>query len=533
MAPKLSSHAFTRFWDVHAWSGVVAGLVLYIMFLAGGLTLFHEELEAWEDPLAQTAAREPETLSSMLGRALTAKGSTPDDLWFFPPKHGRGEVRVAFEEGGTWTTAWVDSKTNRLVPERERLAHFTYSLHFLWHDLTGDWLYRVAGLLAVALLLALVTGVLIHIKDIVRQFHQFRVTKSRRVFWSDLHKVVGVMGLPFQLMYAYTGAFIVLGPLLIAAFSGPLYGGDSKRAEAALYGQNADGGTLPGRPAANLSLDALRERARAARPDVTPEYFHLVHYGRDNAVVEAVGFDSGTPRARVDLNLRARDGALLGDPLERRAGASTQRWINGLHFAYFGGVTLRVLFFVLTLAGAATLLSGNLVWLARRAKSRANETLARLTVGVGAGTWVALAALFLASRALPFDWSERGAAEELTFVSALAACILWAFVVRDHTALWWQQFALAACLLVPVPFLAARWSDAGLFGSGPKLAPVVAVDAGLVVVALVLGAGALALRRAGARQSRPLRREQADDATSMPKAVVLSLSRGAPGGTDA
>ena len=533
MAPKLSTHAFTRFWDVHAWSGVVAGLVLYIMFLAGGLTLFHEELETWEEPLAQTAAREQETLSTMLERALTAKGSTPDDLWFFPPKHGRGEVRMAFEEGGTWTTAWVDSKTNRLVPERERLAHFTYSLHFLWHDLTGDWLYRVAGLLAVGLLLALVTGVLIHIKDIVRQFHQFRVTKSRRVLWSDLHKVVGVMGLPFQLMYAYTGAFIVLGPLLIAAFSGPLYGGDSKRAEAALYGQNAGSGTQPGPPAPNLSLDALRDRARVARPDVMPEYFHLVHHGRENAVVEVVGFDAGTPRARVDLNLRASDGTILGDSRQFGAGPSTQRWINGLHFAYFGGMLLRVLFFVLTLAGAATLISGNLVWLARRPQTRANETLARLTVGVGAGTWVALGALFLASRALPFDWDPRGVAEELTFVGALALCILWAFVVRDPTALWWQQFGLAACLLAPVSLLATRWSNAGLFGSGPGLAPVVAVDVALVAVALALGAGALVLRRVSARQARDIRREHGDDATSLPKAVVLSLSRGAPGGTDA
>ena len=187
----------------------------------------------------------------MLERALTAKGSTPDDLWFYPPKHGRGEVRMSFEDGATWTRAWVDSKANRLVPERERLADFTYSLHFLWHDLTGDWLYRVAGLLSVGLLLALVTGVLIHIKDIVRQFHQFRVKKSRRVLWSDLHKVVGVMGLPFQLMYAYTGAFIVLGPLLMAAFAGPLFGGDSKRAEAAFWGENV-GGTEPGPPAGNL-----------------------------------------------------------------------------------------------------------------------------------------------------------------------------------------------------------------------------------------------------------------------------------------
>jgi hypothetical protein len=378
--------------------------------------------------------------------------------------------------------------------------------------------------LAVGLLLALLTGVLIHLKDIVRQFHQFRIEKSRRVLWSDVHKVTGVMGLPFQLMYAYTGAFIVLAPLLLPSFEGPLFGGDTKRAEAALWGANEDGGTLLGAPSENLSLDAIAARAKQARPDLKPEYFHLTHHGRDNGLVEVATFDGGTPHARVDLNVRARDGELLGDWQQTGAGASVRRWINGVHFVYFGGVTTRLLFLVLTLAGAATLISGNLIWIARRSKSRANEGLARLTVGVGAGTWVAFGALFLASRALPFDWAHRGAAEELTFVGALALCVVWACVARDHTALWWQQFALAAALLLPVPLLAARWSDLGLFGSGPRLGPVVAVDVSLLGAALALGVGAFVLRRGTAKHAEGMRGSTAGRASG--RAVLA-------GGSDA
>lgn len=32
---KLSGHAFRRYWDVHAWSGVLTSLVVYVMFLLG------------------------------------------------------------------------------------------------------------------------------------------------------------------------------------------------------------------------------------------------------------------------------------------------------------------------------------------------------------------------------------------------------------------------------------------------------------------------------------------------------------------
>ncbi|AGP41615.1 hypothetical protein BE04_18715 [Sorangium cellulosum] len=47
MAKKLSRHAFTTFWGVHAWAGVVGGLLLHVMFLSGGITLFRRQLAVW------------------------------------------------------------------------------------------------------------------------------------------------------------------------------------------------------------------------------------------------------------------------------------------------------------------------------------------------------------------------------------------------------------------------------------------------------------------------------------------------------
>lgn len=140
-----------------------------------------------------------------------------------------------------------------------------------------------------AFVLVLVTGVLIHLKDIVRRFHQFRPDKSRRVLWSDMHKVLGVMGLPFQLMYAYTGAFIVLALLLLKTFTGPVFGGDEKRAAAVAWGSLDSGGTRPGAAAQTLSLDELVARAVKLRPDLQPEFIHVMHHGRENGVVEVGG----------------------------------------------------------------------------------------------------------------------------------------------------------------------------------------------------------------------------------------------------
>ncbi|AUX48184.1 iron uptake protein [Sorangium cellulosum] len=504
MAKKLSRHAFTTFWDVHAFTGVIGGLLLYVMFLSGGITLFRRQLAVWEEPLTQQRSTvEQVGLQATLDRGLAAAGATPDELWFYLPHDGLGAARLFYSSQGTRVSSWVH---DGLVPERERLSDFLFDLHYLWHAATGMGLFYLGGLLCVALLLALATGVLIHLKDIVRQFHQFRPDKSRRVLWSDMHKVLGVMGLPFQVMYAYTGAFFVFLGAVVQVFTGPAFGGDAARADRAAWGASYVQEPAPGVPARGLTLDELAARARAAEPRLVPEMARIRHPGLDSGTVDIRGSVEGVPFGRGLVRLRATDGAVLSldAPGAEGARGSVIRWIYGLHRAEFGGVVLRFLFFLLGVATCATILTGNWIWLARREARRGslgNRLLARLTVGVGAGTLVAIAALFLASRALPLDWSGRMAAEELTFVAALGLCVAWSLAARDGGSLWWRQLGLAGLLLLPVPALAARWSGAGLFGAGQKIAAVVAVDVGLLVAAAALCASAWALRRAALRRA--------------------------------
>ncbi|HLV64286.1 MAG TPA: PepSY-associated TM helix domain-containing protein, partial [Polyangiaceae bacterium] len=211
-----------------------------------------------------------------------------------------------------------------------------------------------------------------------------------------------------------------------------------------------------------------------------------------------------TPEAHATIHLATVDGRVLhvDTPTTETSAGATWRWNAGLHFGDFGGPTLRVLFLALALATCATFLTGNWIWLARRqarAQSVGNRILARLTVGFGMGTLVAVALVVLASRLFPLEWTARATAEELTFFGALAACIAWAFAARNEARLWWQGLALAGSALLPVPLLATRWSEAGLFGSGPHIAAVVGVDVGFLVAAFALLASALALRTAFAR----------------------------------
>jgi hypothetical protein len=251
----------------------------------------------------------------------------------------------------------------------------------------------------------------------------------------------------------------------------------------------------------------LLATARATVPDLVPLAFGVQGYGREHGLVRVFGRLAGDgPVRAANVLLEASTGKVLhvDTPGTDLASHSTRRWLSAVHYAYYGGTAVRVLLAILALAGCATILTGNWLWLARLGAGGAGgapraHLLARLTAGVGGGVFVAIACLFVASRVLPLDSSGRIATEQQIFAAALAGSIAWALVARSADDMWWRLLGLAGVLLLSVPLWAARISPAGLFGGGPRIAVVVGVDVGLLGCGAILLAVASVLRRARRR----------------------------------
>lgn len=516
---KLAAHAWRTFWAYHAWAGVAVGLVLHVMFAAGVVTLFLEPLRVWEEPLQHRPARATTEASPqlLLERGLAAirdLPAPPRRLWLGLPQGEAGVARFQYTDARTtgWRAGWLDPaagapgagpRPGGFMPEREPAATFLYHLHYLWHPALPQLEY-LAGFLALAFLLTVVTGVLIHLKDLVRQLATFRPRARFRVLWSDMHKVLGVMGLPFQILVSYTGALVALGPALITALSGPVFGPDPAAVARVAWNEPA-GLVAPGAPAAGRPLDDVLAIARTTLPGFQPIAFGLQGHGREHALVLAYGaIDGEGPLRYGNVLVDQSTGAVLhvDAPSTDLASHATRRWLSGLHYVYFGGTAIRVILALLGLAACATILTGNWIWLARRRAGGAGDrphVLARLTAGAGAGIFVAIGGLFVASRVLPLDDAGRSQTEQLIFAAVLAACVAWALVARSTAATWWHQLGLAGLLFASVPVWAARITPAGLLGRGPHVATVVAVDAGMLVVGALLLAVAVALRWAQRR----------------------------------
>ncbi len=427
---KLQARTFRIQWDLHAWSGVICGLLLFVVFYTGLFALFHDQLEVWQEPDVMLMPRDPRPTDyeDILQRTRTLQ-----------PVPLGGTIGVLREPDAPLTEAWIydrqsgvdesfrfDTRSGRTVPESTRLATELYYMHFFYR-LPGGM--EFAGLVAVGLGIATITGLFIQLNNLRRQLWQYRPSRDARVAGSDLHKVLGVFGLPFALAFAWSGALLGLASVLGAGLAAGAYRGDFERVEA-LHEGEAQTSLAAGRVPAprRTALDDLVRRAQQAiGTSDAPAYVYTDDWGRASSRTHVVFEKTNFGQDRF-VEFRATDGLLTRSSLDQVAPPAErfERVLFSLHFADYGGRMLELLYAVLALAVAAVCVSGNLIWLQRRDRMRAhwgNRLLERLTAGICAGLTFAVASYFATNRLLPRALDERGSIEFTCFLVVWALCV--------------------------------------------------------------------------------------------------------------
>jgi uncharacterized iron-regulated membrane protein len=469
---KLKARTIDLLWDVHAWSGAIAGLVLAAMFLGGTVTLFRGEITAWQEAPATAPARSE--IDAAIARHLETHPLTGGSIDVAMPHGDAAEVQVTLRDAaGKETKLAVTGGGDRdgavSGGRTSAVAALFFQLHFLYHEAFPQGM-MIAGLLGVVLVLALVTGLLIHLRRLGEQLFRFRRRAEPRRLWSDLHKVLGVWGLPFQLMIGFTGGVIGIGVVLVPQLARPTVGSDPAVVAREAYGDELVPATPPASPPATappapaalpapvamLMPGDLAARAEAALPGFEAEYIAVASWGASGAVATVYGERPGDrlyPQARIAL--RAADGTLLGigDGPTRDTQAALEA-MYGLHFATYGGLTLRLVYALLGIAGWLTILTGNWIWIERRRErgGRGAELLARLTVGLGGGLLPASAAIFWINR-LSAVSDGRPGREVWGFFAVWAAAALIALALPARRRSWALLLAITAAGLVGLPAL--------------------------------------------------------------------------------
>lgn len=448
---------------LHTWGGLLCTWLLFAVFFAGSLSFYREELTLWMQPELHQAQRGGDdglaaALAVLQQRAPQARSWT---IALPGPRDPVIEARWNHGKFDRKAVVVLDPATGRALEPRETVGgSFFRNFHFsLMLKRTGYWIVGVATLM---MLVALITGVVIH-KKIFKDFFTFRPGKSKPRAWLDVHNATGVMALPFLLTITYSG-LLTLAYVYMPA--GMIAGGiDSERFLSEISPRQEPPEARSGKPATLTALAPLLEQARRHWQGAAPGSVTIHHPGDIAAVIDVARRRGTGITARIEPVMRfdGVTGRLIAAQEQSAPGAVTYGAMYGLHVAWFAEPFLRGLLFVMGAMGCLVIASGAVVWGAKRREQhgathaavgyRAAES---LNVAGIAGMAVATAVLLWANRLLPAELAERALAERQWFFGAWLLCLPHA-LLRPRVAAWREQLWLAAILAALLPF-AVRFS---------------------------------------------------------------------------
>ncbi|MEO0558734.1 MAG: PepSY-associated TM helix domain-containing protein [Bacteroidota bacterium] len=460
-------------WDAHSVMGVTLGLVFFVVFFSGAFALFRGEIEAWSDPALR--GQPVFSTDALVQRAFAERPPEPGtDVTVFPVTSERTSVFLRYspsdettEDGETTTAIRVLSATTgeEVVPGgRSRVALTLFQLHFLFqlhYVLPGTNLIGIAivGVFSVFLLFLLVSGLLIHLKKLPKDWHTFRPRERIRTALADAHTVLGLVGLPFTLAFALTGGIlcvmIILGPYIVS----DLFDDDADAYARALYPIDVPEADSTGNTVPMLLPDELAAALPASWRDAPLTQVVYSRWGDAGATAVLYGRTEETLTEMGKAVVRPATGEVLTEssPESPSALAATYSTTERIHYVQYGGWVAVALSFLLSLAASAMMLTGSVLWvLIRRPKDpRAtpwlHRVMARLTVGLGVGLVAATPALFLLAQVIPADAADRKVWEEAGFFIAWGLLVLAAFASSSAVSASRWQLRLAAGLSALVP----------------------------------------------------------------------------------
>jgi uncharacterized iron-regulated membrane protein len=497
---------------VHTWVGLVAGFALFIAFYAGAITVFNKQLHTWETASSARAPMASEAgAQALIDAVLRRHPQAGASMMLHLPSLNEPQLALHWDEHAS-----DGSETEhqfRLAPDgtlldpkpQSELSHFLYRLHYT-AGLPASWGIYVLGLVCILYGLALATGVVAYAPQFLKDLFALRVGKNLKRMWQDAHNVIGILSLPFHIMFAWSGAVLALGVLLLAPFQFLVFDGKllaliepDIAATAPLKAAGTAGPLLP--------ADQLLARARQAAPGMVVAQVHYQHAGDSNAHIVAYG-DIGqrTLASSAAVVLKAGSGAVVRviTPQQYSPGTSFLRGLQTLHYGNFGHVAVQWIYFLLGLAGAFLFYSGNLLWIEARRKRLAQRQplsgrlMAQATLGVCLGCVAGVSALFLANKLWPAAPGTLPLWEERAYYGIFLLVLAWAFV-RPPARAAHELLGLCAALTLAIPL--AQWAASGVH---PLLSlwradwVVVSVNA----VALCAGCAFWTMARAALRRGR-------------------------------
>ncbi len=472
---------------LHTWVGLLVCWILLLVFFAGTASYYRYEISLWTKPeihrdvlqayqtekLNQQLRQGQAYLSEHAPKAIDWRINFPTERkpylsygWQTQPKPG--ERRGQFIEH----IAHTDSQDMVTDVRDSRGGNFFYRLHFDLHYMPAIVARWIVGFCTMFMLLALISGIVIH-KRIFKDFFSFRRNKGGRS-WLDAHNVSSVLALPYHLMITYTGLITLMLMYMpwgvLTAFDGDVR---AFRAEVKPgREQVAASGTL----APLIQLNSLLPAVKENWGDTPIKQVVITNINDKNS---RVSFYTNTQQSVTDLRIPLVFSGVSGEQLSHAsdtpsAAHATHDTLMSLHTARFAEPVLRFFFFICGFMGCAMIATGTLLWATKirqkqqtKIKQGNNPSIGlRIVEGLNltfiAGLPLATSAFFYANRLLPVEMTNRAQWEVNSFFITLSLVGLLACFNRTLIS-WRWVLTLGALGFISIPLLNALTSPSHIF----------------------------------------------------------------------
>ena len=174
----------------------------------------------------------------------------------------------------------------------------------------------------------------------------------------------------------------------------------------------------------NIKISKSIDEIRAQYPDFELKTLKLKHYSREDALLSVYGKDPSHFSGDGMIAIQLKDGKRLVEmmPGNKTYVQSVLFGIAGVHFATFGGLFLKFVYFFLAIITCFVIISGVLLWKEARNKKNYTEKQKRFHhrvtmsyLAICFGLFPAVAILFIAELAVPRTLSNHVSLVNTTF----------------------------------------------------------------------------------------------------------------------
>ncbi|MEN0006980.1 MAG: PepSY-associated TM helix domain-containing protein [Bacteroidota bacterium] len=367
---------------IHGWLGLNIGLLLFVICFSGTFATLSNEIDWLLNPALRVEAKDEPIAWEAMYQNLKKEFPDATSWSLAEQKNSFTEVGDYFAAAAFTRLPGMGTVKIHLNPYSGEITGYNPFLDVqrFFRTYHNNFFDGIRGVIVVTvfaffLLFSVLSGFLFY-KNWFKNLFKLRLAKGLRVLIADSHRLAGIWSLLFALLIAVTGVWY-LTELTIARTlkSKVLRFEQPENIPAEALAQFGDSPEL-------ISLDIAVQNAEQAFPDYRVEDISLPRNPNSYIVMHGQDKNPLTRDRTNQVHVHPYTGEVVH--IQKATDLTTLQFINNiadpLHFGTFGGLAVKILWFIFGLILSFSILAGTYIWYLRHLKkleSKINRLVAR------------------------------------------------------------------------------------------------------------------------------------------------------------